>query len=301
MIRISAVPYRQPPGDAINADPWQLASSAGVEPLPGMLPHWDYHTDMLLNRSLTIDLAAVRRHCGLENVSSLRVVALWTSPGTALRASFASIDCPPDSSERAFLLEGTIRGIEVSATIRIETQLLLADPYTSTASLTPTRAGSILWRDRQEVAVEGRAARFPMEAVDFENVLGVPEDSAFHLAWNPLELHGPYLGSVRLLVNTRHPAVVEAVIQAAPDKAAAAVRSAIYFEVGRALVRGALLNEEFIEDHRRFTEGTTGRALSRLFMGLFPGDAPLGVKNTMHERPDHFDSVLQSRLRLFRE
>lgn len=264
-----------------------------------MLPHWDYHTDLLLSRSVTIDLAAVRSDCGLDDTALFRVVALWTSPGTALRAPFAFIDCPPDGSERTVLLEGTIRGLELSVAARIETQLILPQSQGSAAPLAPKRAGSILWRDRQEVSVEGSASRFPMEAVDFANVLGVPEDAAFHLAWNPLELHGPYLGSVRLLVNVRHRTVVEAVVQTAPDKAAAAIRSAIYFELGRALVRGALLNEEFLEDHRRFADGTTGRALSRLFVALFPGDTPLGVRNTMQERPDHFDSVLQSRLRLF--
>jgi hypothetical protein len=107
------------------------------------------------------------------------------------------------------------------------------------------------------------------------------------------------LRNVRLFINSAHPAVVGAVQAADPTPDQAAIRSAIYFDVGRQLVRGALENDEFIEASDTFPEGSTGRAVARLVRRVFPGEKPRALRNLMRSRREYFDSSLQASFRLF--
>ncbi len=44
-------PYRQPIKDVVRARPWVMHTARGDEPLPALLPAWDYGTDLSLSRT----------------------------------------------------------------------------------------------------------------------------------------------------------------------------------------------------------------------------------------------------------
>lgn len=297
---ISAVPFLTTPATTLAVTAWHVQTDDGLQPLPRVLPHWDYNQRLLLTRTIELDLDAVLSACRLSRDDTLSLVAVWTCPGTALRGKLSAVNV--DAREprgTQILLQGMVDGHALSGELWIETNLVLLKRRADGSPLAATRAGSILWQDASSVMLEGEAPRFPVEVVDFAHTLWAPAGAAWYLSWNPHDLRQPFLGAVRLMINSGSPSVVKAVARDDPDPAGQAIRSTIHFEVGRTLVRGALLNEEFRSHPESFPEGTVGRALWRLLSLLFPGDSPEGLKNMMEQRPEYFDSVLQEKLQLF--
>lgn len=296
---ISAVPFRTAPLDAVVAGQWHVQTAEGAQVLPSALHHWDYNQHLHLGRPVDVDVAAVRTRCNLSPDDALRLVAVWSSPGTPLRGRLAEVPVNEMEGIARFVLHGIASGYELSGQLQIDTLLVLATARPSRVPLVATRAGSILWRDTYSTVVEGEAPRFPVETVDFAGTLWAPPGASWNLAWDPHDLRQPFLGAVRLMINSGSELVVKAVSRNDPDPTATAIRSVIQYEVGRALIRGALLNDEFRQDPAGFPEGTVGCVLWRLLGLLFPGDSPSGIKNLMDENPDRFDTVLQEKLQLF--
>lgn len=85
----------------------------------------------------------------------------------------------------------------------------------------------------------------------------------------------------------------------APTAEASAIRSAIYFDVAKSLIVGALASEDFVERNGDFGEGSCGMIVCAMIHMLFPGDGISGLAAAAAQRPDHFNTDLQGRLRLF--
>jgi hypothetical protein len=301
VIRLYGVPYRQARAGHVHLTPWQLLVEGREEPLPEAMPRWDYSTDLSIRRSGTIDIRAVRQECGLAPDDPLRLAAIWQSRGSALRGKVCSVNIPPGADAPSVTLEGRLSGRDLAGTLDITTMLLLARPRTSPVRLVATKAGSTLWEDMTPVALEGTASRFPMEVVDFAKMPGVPAAAAWYLDSAHVDLHRSFLGSVRLLLNANCEAVVRAASSQAPTAEDRAIRSAIHYDVGRMLVRRALSEDELLENPDAFDAGTVGATLAALLAVLFSADPVRAVRDAMLERPEYFDSVLQEKLRLFRE
>lgn len=295
---VTAVPYLRPDPRLIEAGEWQILGEE-PEPLPELLPHWDYNTDIVIGRTVAIDAAQVRATCLLAASDSLKIVAVWSSPGSFQRGVLCSHELMPAAGLVHMVLRGTLTGGEIVGSVKIDTFVVLASPLEAAQPLAPSRPGSILWQDSASVLVEGTGPRFPMGVIDFQDVTWVPNGAAWYLAWNPYDLDQPFLGAVRLFINSAHEQVVQATTTPAGDAGAAAIRSAIYFDVGRALLRGGLGNAEFLDQFDSFPRGTTGHAIATLLRTTFPGESPLEIRNQLIERPDYFDSMLQSKLNLF--
>lgn len=297
MRRVTAVPFARPDPASIAADPWLLHGETAVEELPDSLPDWDYHTHLVLTRTVGVDSAAVRGHCGLHPGAPLRLAAFWEAQGTALRGTIDIVDVPDPGEVHVLELSGRLQGGTLCGSVNVETKLIVAknqDP----SLLRPYRAGSVLWSDQASVRLEGVGSRFPVAIVDFSELLGHPDEAGWLLSWNPLDLHQPFMGTVQLLLNKRHLRVVEAV-SAASSAGGSAIRSAVYYDVARSLIRGALDNDEFVGDADSFVQGSVGDAVKSLLGRLFPGESIRGIRNGMREQPDYFDSLLQAKLRLF--
>jgi hypothetical protein len=193
-----------------------------------------------------------------------------------------------------------IPGTLVAGDVHVSTQIVLAHSGERSNVVTAHYPGSVLWEDRVQVSLEGTASRFPMEVVDFRTAHWAPYGAAgWYLSWNSDELHDPLLRNVRLFINKGHLPVVESVQAAQPTLEQNAIRSAIYCDVGRQLIRGALENDEFVDAPETFMEGSTGRAVLRMLKANFPADTTKSLRSTMRSRREYFDSSLQASLRLF--
>jgi hypothetical protein len=281
-------------------EPWVLAHGGSSEALPAFLPHWDYNSDLVLVRTVVVDVGGVRHDCSLNDGDPLRIAAVWRSTGTALRGCLFRSDLPLGGGLHSVSLFGEVPAKDLAGEVEVETHVLVPTARATAEPLSPHYAGSVLWTDAVTVVLEGNAPRFPVELVDFQTVLWAPHpDASWYVSWNRYDLDQPMLGSVRLFVNARHPRVVRAMSQDAQDGEARVIRSAIYYDVGRSLIRAALNDDQFLENPEAFSPGTIGRAVARLLRFLFPTDSPTSVRSAMQERPEHFDSDLQAKLRLF--
>ncbi|MDR6469234.1 hypothetical protein J2777_002962 [Paraburkholderia graminis] len=216
-----------------------------------------------------------------------------------LRRSLARV--PIVNCEGTCLVElsGDIAGSDVAGALHIDTTVVTAGRPDSQTPLSARHAGAVLLRERHSVQLDTSQSLFPVEVVDFNKGYWANREAGWRLSWNVLALDQPFFGSVRLLINAAHPRVVHAVSGDFPNAEASAIRSAIYFDAAKALVVGALASDDFIERDGDYAEGSCGRTIYSMIQMLFPGDGIGGLAAAASQRPDHFSTDLQGRLRLF--
>lgn len=299
MTRVVQVPFRRAKAERVQPDAWQSHVGA-AGPLGRELPHWDYNVDLRLVRSLIVREAQLRQDCRLSPADSVCAVVVWRSTGSTVRGRGAVVPLGNSETPREFSLSADISGQLLATDVVISTQIVLVAASALSDTLAAKYPGSILWEDLAEVALEGTDSRFPMQVVDFSTAVWAPYGGAgWYLAWRNDELHEPLLRNVQLFINSGHPAVAAAVQAAQPSLDQKAIRSAIYFDIGRQLIRGALLNDDFVESPDSYAEGSTGRAILRMVRQFFGGERLRAVRDRMQSRPEYFDSALQASLRLF--
>jgi hypothetical protein len=297
--RAVGIPFRRVPSKSLVLSPWQSQVGGSPGPLAQELPHWDYNAELRLVRSFVVDEAAIRTHCRLAPEDVLNVVVVWRSSGNNVRGRGCVVPLGNAHDPRELTLSADISGQMLAGDVSIATQVVLADFGRSHDILAAQFPGSVLWEDAVRVSLEGTGSRFPMEVVDFNVVHWTPYGAGWFLSWNSEELHLPFLRNVRLFINGSHSAIASAVQATTASPEQAAIRSAIYYDVGRQLVRGVLSNDEFVENHDSFSEGSTGMAVLRMLRVFFPGSKPSALRDMMSSRREYFDGMLQGTLRLF--
>lgn len=305
MKKAIVVPFLRPVGDAISLDAWRDA--AGKEAFTdGIHRTWDPLTDISLFREVELDVARIISDCGLPPDCRLRMSASWYSPGTWLRSSQPAPGAFFDISGRVAHARGSLRlsapGPRLAGSIAIRTELTLLHPGVKPGDLSPTIAGQILFQDPKRISLEGLGARFPVELVRFPEIT---KYAGWSLAVST-DLDRPFLGGVRLLINSDHLSVSRAVTADPPCATDRVIGSAIYYDVGRQLLLGALSHTEFaarFDGHRRgtepFPEGSIGAALAALLQNLF-GEHSLNDLRTMRDSNlTGFEDLVKNNLRLF--
>lgn len=294
----TAVPYRRAAFHRLTMGAWELVSTEGRSPLPAMLSGMDYGSTLYLRREVIVDVGGLRSDCGLTTDVPLIVTVSWASSGTSLRRSLAKVDLSGNDTSLVELV-GSISGGDIAGSLHVDTSILVACTQGGGTQLAARQAGSVLLLDRQTVQLDTSTSFFPIEVVDFRVGFWANPEAGWRLSWNNIDLEQPFLGAVRLLINAAHPRIVQAVSGESPSAEAAAIRSAIYFDVAKALVLGGLANEDFVERNGSYANGSCGKAVYALIQMLFPGDAISGLRSASSQRPDYFNTELQGRLRVF--
>lgn len=283
-------PFLRADPESVAAGPWSLA---GGGELDDRVDHWDPFLVLRLERQVTVEVDRLLASIGGLEPAALALAALWRSSRTRLKGPGMSVPLGDDGGERTITLAMDVPGTEAGGNLELQTVLMLAEEEPRRSPISAHRVGSVLWSDRFVLSLEGDAARFPMTVDDFAALHGIADDAPWSLEWYPRDLDQPVLGAMRLLVNSRNPIAVEAVGDAlAPESAA--VASAIRFDVTRALVHGALRNEEFVKGPREFEPETIGRMLSDLLDRYWPGDAPAVLAARLADTPHRLESELQA-------
>lgn len=295
----TTMPYRCANSSRLSGSSWEIVSTGAPGATASSPIEIDYLSTIQVRRHLSVDAEGVRRDCGLPAHMPLLVSASWSSAGTFVKRRLAQIELSGRDILQRFDLSGEIPGAEVAGTLQIETSIMLACDNAQAAALIANYAGSVLARDRHAVYLDESTSRFPVEIVDFNAGFWANPEAGWRLSWNSLDMEAPFLRSIRLFVNAGHTRVVQAVSDEPPSPEAKAIRDAIYFDVARSLILGALKNDEFVSRGGNYGDGTCGRAIYTLIQLLFPGDGLDGLKSAAEQRPEHFGSDLQGKLRVF--
>lgn len=295
----TAVPYKRAAPHRFTAAEWEIISTEPPSLLPPILSGLDYGSVLHLHREVLVDAAGIRADCGLAKDVPLIVAASWSSAGTMLRCGLVKVDLSSNDDACLVDITGSISGGDISGTLHIDTSILVAHTCSDAKPLVARHAGAVLLQERRTVQLDTSTSFFPVEVVDFRAGVWANPDAGWRLSWNTFALEQPFLGSVRLLINAAHPRVVHAVSGETPNAEALAIRSTIYFDVAKALLRGALANEDFVERDGDYAAGSCGKVVYTMIQMLFPGDSISGLAATAGQRGDHFDSDLQGRLKVF--
>ncbi len=199
-----AYPHRTATASAVSFTDPRLRLGERWYGVDEPVTHWDYLAPSTVVSTITVDEAEFLRSTGLADLSGL--------------VGCVQVDCRTSGSRHLayapLLAGGAPAGVEVhipphevADRIEVTQSVLLDRPDTEEApDLSAYRRGSRLWQaDRAfRFILEGSASTFPTEAFDFRSA-GLPSAAAWKLQFEPESLDDPYLGAVRLLLNSEHP------------------------------------------------------------------------------------------------
>jgi hypothetical protein len=292
-------PYIRP-RTGIEVGPWQLCTPDSAEPLPRELPHWDYNTDLHLTRSVEIDIDAISAQCGLADDARLGVAAVSRSSGSGLRVlSDRRIVIREGQDPVRLQLDFALKGTDVGGVLTVSTHLFLDEPGSTDDPTAPRRPGSVLWSDESSVRLQGDAARFPMDLVDFRDEV-FPDRGGWHLKIGR-DLEAAAMGSILLLINSANKTLAQAVARASSPRVVDRVAlSALFADVTRAMIEHALAQPEF-DDDTDYPDESLGEVLRNLCRRIFPGE-PINELRLRHANsPTLLATDIQSGVGIFEE
>lgn len=292
--------YLTPPQDWVSASAWQVKDGENQIDLGEEYPRFDPAVALVLARTVTFDQTQFRRAAGLSDHDVLGVVALWASSTTGQRAASDVRELDAGVSTALVMQELTIPSGYAGGRIDLRSAVVLARPLGDAGQFAARGRGSVLWRDEEphRVFVEGSGTRFPVDAIEFGAGNRFPVAALYVLDWDSGDLGLPFLGSVRLHVNTRHP---KSALIREPDGSdeARALSEQVRFDVARQLISGALRNREFLDGTVAYPDGSVGKVVVTLCRQmLFQHSSLSRLAGRLQDNPSTFEAELQAALRL---
>jgi hypothetical protein len=259
----------------------------------GVLAGWDYGTDIIAHREIKLDTASIREETRLGEGSVVRMCVTW-STGSSFECQELGFtqDIPLDGSNIRMNIEIPVPGASLAFAIVFSSAVVLARRGPRSGPGAAIRPGSLLWKDDYSIAIEGSGPRLPVLVVDLE-----PERTAWAVRTNFdwLNTH-PSVG-VHVLINRRREDIVKALLAEPAGERDSAVRSALFFDVGRQLIERALIDSDFVDD-APFAPQTCGLAVRNRIRALFDRGIE-EVRSLRDSEPEEFNNLLQAGHSLF--
>ena len=166
--------------------------------------------------------------------------------------------------------------------------------------LAPAQPGSILWRAKSSVRLEGIGAQFPTDTSDFTITRPKDINAGWILEVDLSDLDALFMASARLTLNSAVPAV-KRMIQGSPDEDVKQLRRVLHWDITRQMVMMALENEDVVHSDFDPEATSVGSVLRNLISTIWPVDSPVTVRNWWRTDPSRVEVRVQSRSGLFRE
>jgi len=294
-------PFRVATAERVVATPWMTVEKGAAVPLPESLVGLDFGTALEVRRTVRIDIDGLRADCGLPASAELALAISWHSAGTALRRPMFNTLLSSGSGPVDVEVAGEVPTDAIAQHLALHTKVMLARPLTYDDRTVARHAGSAFWEDLYKVTLDPVTSLFPVELVDLPSSGWAEPNAGWFLSWSTFDLDRPFLGSVRLFINSKHTEVARAVIGPALTRDAWIMRQAIYFDVARALVLGVLHDSDFMQRRGEYPADSVGRVVRDIIGRLWPSEELSGLKNLAESSPEHFNAELQARLEIFRD
>ncbi|MFP4512486.1 MAG: hypothetical protein ACLFRV_06025 [Acidimicrobiales bacterium] len=243
-----------------------------------------------------MDFDRALEECQLNEDSAISAVAVHSSSSTGRRVAGQAVRVATSGDVHVVVdLDPTVSG----GILKLHSELVLSAPGTAGSRLAPSRPGSILWREpfreRRQVILEGDAARFPTEVVDFSTTSLAESRAAWWLHRDLSDLDTNPLAALRLYVNSGHPAM-RALMEGTRDPSTATIRSVIAWDVSRQLIHAALNDDDFVDGYASFRENSVGENLEMLIRSIWPSQDARSLRAMRASDPEAFEAHLQGRL-----
>ncbi|MEK9507677.1 hypothetical protein WI460_05645 [Gemmatimonadota bacterium Y43] len=252
--------------------------------------------DLTIAADLLLQPAFILDELRLGDGARLRLSLTWYSRGTQARGV---LQCAEVTSETtpAVALSGRVLGRDVSGATEVSAILTLIDAGSRPDPIAARRPGSMLWQATERIALGHNLSGFPMMWVDFDAATHLPARAAWHLDWDPGDLDAELDHRTRLLLNSGHPVLAEALANPS-SPSSRPVLEFLYHDLGRTLITGALRHLSEDRAAASFSDGSLGRRILELMEAIFPNRRPIDLKARMDLQPGAFDRDLQANLRI---
>ncbi|MPZ68688.1 MAG: hypothetical protein GEU71_04075 [Actinobacteria bacterium] len=282
---------------AVRPGPWTISINEQLV-IDEVAKSWDYETPIRVACSVDIPSDEIRADCALAPSDQFGLVVSWRSSSTGLKQRADVIDVSGGGSP---VVSIDLDPARVGGILTLSRRLVLLGEGRGSNPDSPTRPGSILWQeaphDSRKLVLEGDASRFPTEVVDFSGgYVGEPE-AVWALYLDTEDLEASAMKAIRLYVNAGHPAV-RTLMDVGEEPISAAIRSTLIWDVARQMVLAAVGNDEFVENHGRFSGGSIGEVLEAVIEQFWPDRDILSLRALCEQDSARFEYELQARMRL---
>lgn len=289
-----AMPHLTLSSKNIEAEAWKVGHEGRVFTNPERLDGWDYSSAVRVRRHVCVDMeaAAVQLEIPLEELRLAAALSVGSGRGTVARLKSHPRVFPIDPSG-ALEIDEALESEWLSARISVDFCIVLRKRPSLHGPMSPTWAGTMLWRDYFDLAVEPLEPRFPMEAISFKRRFAGTSKarSLWFLHWLDYDALRDLRGALRLYVNQDNKAFIER-LQGLDSLTLQTLMSDVVQQVCERVLREPDLDALAVAALES-PASIAGQAVS--WLGLaFPGESLVQVATILEERGNEFASVMQA-------
>lgn len=300
MSAIRIRPYPTAAAGAVTAGGWIWSRPDGDAPVTDVITGWDPLADLVVRRTLDVDVKAIVDQCGLDDAAALTLCTLWSSSGTRRRGAGGHVTL--NFRERhQVVCETTIPGADVGGRIQLKSAVVLGKSVNSALASVAIPAGAPLWEDPApvEVGLEGTVGRFPVQIVEFGGSWLLPE----HAAWSVhIGLDDPNQDpstGLMLFINKANEDAVAAVETGSPVRDRA-ITSLLVADVTRQVIVRSLAAGILDDPDADPVPGSLAQTIRDLIGAVFPGDDPANLRQAVLGGEGWIDAKIQHWLKVLR-
>jgi len=288
MTKLRLFPHRIADPNSIELGSWWIERDGARPDLTSPLKGWDYAREETVGLTIKkLDQERFLKSTGLQDISDVELVLLADCKDSQSRiASSHNLDSASlhDTGFSLPLPRGTLAG-----SVSLRAIFRLARHLPKKADRSPHVRGARLFAsDLTTIVLEGDGSRFPTEPVAF-SALHLP-DAPWTLHINGDSLDSSFMGAVRLLVNTEHPAGRMLLNSATADKISPwAMADVIRLLVAYLADQSAQINSE------DFHEGSVVQVVDKMCSFFLGSGLPAAIQLYRHD-PLHFDLMIHDRV-----
>lgn len=291
-----APPYRTvPPEGVVAAAEWSWEGPPGTGIDGSVVRGWDPALRFALTREIRFESARLAEVLGFGAERPIvECLVTCVTAGRKFRSvAFRShVDLAVPTCEVRVRVEPDSAGLADS--ILLVTGLYLMTQRDQAAALSPVRAGSRLWEDHRQLAIEGKSPRPTMRTHSFSSSYAQEGmgQARYFIEVRASEPDDSFSSSVTINLNTDFPDFVTAVSAGEKDATRevfeAVVRIVPVHAIAHDLVRST--------DPSAHCDGSIGRTVAGWLHACFPEVALAVLRKRLQEEPGKFEAQLQSSL-----
>lgn len=291
--KVQIMPHRTASTGSVIWGSWTIETGNDSSNVSQNVQSWDFSSVCRLSAEVMIDRELFLGSTGIGSMKELSLVAQVECPATYLRTierlalsddghavQAVTIDLPPGSYASHLV-----------ASLHI---VLNEDcPDRNDPTVARAKGARLAASDPFKLQLDGSTSRFPTDALPFSGIL--PSEVPWMLNVTYADLDDAFLGAVRLLINTAHPAGRAALDDNHP--AVPVVRSALAVDVTRSLLQQIAAHENHSIPRRlnEFDPSSVGYVAASMCVNQLNGSLE-SIIQMMKNDPSEFEVRIQSSL-----